>query len=71
MLNGDVLCKFPLGQLLEKCAKTGGGEKTNVMLTAKSEMKRQTLGCLVVSESEDEQILHFVEKPDDFLPTLR
>jgi len=64
VLNGDVLCKFPLGQLLEKCGKTGG----NVMLTAKSEMKRQTLGCLVVSE-ENEQILHFVEKPDDFLPT--
>jgi len=64
VLNGDVLCKFPLGQMLEKCENTGG----NVMLTAKSEMKRQTLGCLVVSE-ENEQILHFVEKPDDFLPT--
>ena len=64
VLNGDVLCEFPLEHMVDKLNSLD----QNIMLTAKSEQRRQTLGCLVVDKQTD-KILHFVEKPENFLPS--
>ena len=65
VLNGDVLCGFPLIEMIKKCNNLD----QNIMLTAKSEQKRQTLGCLIVDDDSDDKIVHFVEKPENFLPS--
>ena len=63
ILHGDIICTFPLVELLE--FHKGHG-KTCTMLTKRIPAATSKFGRIVVDESTHE-ILHYVEKPKTFV----
>ena len=67
MLNADVCCSFPLGEML-KMARDKDAEAV-ILGTRVSDDAATNFGC-IVSDAHTKRVLHYVEKPESRISNL-
>ncbi|KIH88759.1 mannose-1-phosphate guanylyltransferase [Sporothrix brasiliensis 5110] len=67
VLNSDVCCSFPLGEMLKMFTEKDA--EAVILGTRVSEEAASNFGC-IVSDSHTRRVLHYVEKPESHISNL-
>ncbi|XP_071791471.1 mannose-1-phosphate guanyltransferase alpha-A-like isoform X1 [Asterias amurensis] len=69
VFNGDLCCKFPLVEMLEFHKLKGNGKHFTLLATEATKKQSLNYGCLVM-DSDTNEVLHYVEKPQTFVSSI-
>lgn len=67
VLNADVCCSFPLGEMLKVFEETKA--EALILGTRVSKEAANNFGC-IVSDPQTKRVLHYVEKPESYISNL-
>ncbi|EPZ36100.1 Nucleotidyl transferase domain-containing protein [Rozella allomycis CSF55] len=69
VMNADVVCSFPLQEMLDSHIRNYEKPKCTILATTVEDSdSAHRFGCLV--KNEKNQVMHYVEKPESFLSNL-